>query len=83
MVGESTISKTTADSPGAKPTVMACMSCGGSLPVDGSARLVTCQYCDANNYLPDGLWLALHPAAKRETWYVVFDEEAAKLDGRP
>ena len=58
---------------GGKPVVMACMSCGGALRVDGSSRLVACEYCEVSNYLPDDLWLALHPAPKRERWYVVFE----------
>ncbi len=58
---------------GGKPVVMACMSCGGGLRVDGSSRLVACEYCEVSNYLPDDLWLALHPAPKRERWYVVFE----------
>lgn len=58
---------------GGKPVVMACMSCGGALRVDGSSRLVACEYCEVTNYLPDDLWLALHPAPKRERWYVVFE----------
>jgi hypothetical protein len=58
---------------GGKPVAMACMSCGGGLRVDGSSRLVTCAYCEVPNYLPDDLWLALHPAPKRERWYVLFE----------
>ncbi len=58
---------------GGTPVVMACMSCGGVLKVDGSSRLVTCEYCEVTNYLPDDLWLSLHPAPRRERWYVVFE----------
>jgi hypothetical protein len=58
------------------PVVMACMKCQASLPVDGTRRLVECGYCSARNYLPDDLWLALHPAAKRESWFILFDADA-------
>jgi len=58
---------------GGKPVAFACMACGGGLRVDGAARLVTCEYCEVPNYLPDDLWLALHPAPKRERWYVLFE----------
>ena len=57
------------------PVVMACMSCRASLPVDGNHRLVECTYCKTSNYLPDDLWLSLHPVAKREAWFIVFDED--------
>jgi hypothetical protein len=62
--------------PGKAPVVMACMSCAAALPVDGAHRLVECEHCQAKNYLPDDLWLSLHPAPKREAWFVVFDEDA-------
>lgn len=58
------------------PVVMACMKCQASLPVDGTRRLVECGYCTARNDLPDDLWLALHPAAKRESWFILFDAHA-------
>ncbi len=54
------------------PVVMACMSCGGSLSIDGTSRLVPCKFCSSNNYLPDGLWFALHPQPKMEDWFIVF-----------
>ena len=57
------------------PVVIACMSCRGSLPVDGKHRLIACSYCQASNYLPDDLWLSLHPVPKREAWFIVFDED--------
>jgi NAD-dependent SIR2 family protein deacetylase len=55
-----------------KPIVMACMSCGGSLHVDGTARLVECKFCGSSNYLPDDLWLSIHPQAKMEEWFILF-----------
>lgn len=55
------------------PVVMQCMKCQATLPVDGTKRLVECSYCTARNYLPDDLWLALHPAPKRESWFILFD----------
>lgn len=58
------------------PVVMACMECRASLPVDGTRRLVECGYCKARNYLPDDPWLALHPAVKREAWFIIFDSDA-------
>lgn len=55
------------------PVVMQCMKCQAALPVDGTKRLVECSYCTARNYLPDDLWLTLHPAPKKESWFILFD----------
>lgn len=41
--------------------VISCMKCGAALDVDGSTRLVPCNYCETSNYLPDDLWFHLHP----------------------
>lgn len=62
-----------ADAPrGSRPVVMACMACGSTLRVDGTSRLVGCTFCESDNYLPDDLWLALHPAPKRTAWWILF-----------
>lgn len=62
-----------APTPSSGPVVMQCMKCQAALPVDGTKRLVECSYCTARNYLPDDLWLALHPAPKRESWFMLLD----------
>jgi hypothetical protein len=54
-----------------KPVLFACMNCGAPLRIDGTQRLVDCASCEAPNYLPDGLWLRLHPARKRETFFLL------------
>lgn len=54
-----------------EPILFACMSCGGSLTVDGTARMITCQFCQGSNYLPDGLWLRLHPKQTVQTFFLV------------
>lgn len=54
------------------PVVFTCPQCGGALKVTGEDRLVHCRYCDADVYLPDDLWLRLHPAKKKERWFVVY-----------
>ncbi len=55
-----------------KPIIIKCAACGGALPVDGSKRMVECEYCHSTEYLPDNLWLTLHQTAKREKWYILF-----------
>ena len=56
--------------PSAQPLVFACMSCGGGLKVDGTSRVVACRFCNDSNFLPDTLWLQMHPALKRR-WLVI------------
>jgi hypothetical protein len=54
------------------PTVFPCPMCGGSLPVDGTTRLVACTFCQTRAYLPDELWSSLNPAPKPEPWFLHF-----------
>ena len=54
-----------------EPVALACPQCGGWLQVDGSERLISCQYCDVQVYLPDDLWFKLHPVRKKRRWFVV------------
>lgn len=56
-----------------EPIIFLCPQCGGSLAIDGKERLVTCQFCKSRIYLPDDLWLILHPAKVKERWYAVFE----------
>ncbi len=56
---------------GTQPVVFQCMQCAGAMKVDGSSRMVTCSYCNTPNYLPDGLWLRLHPVQKIEVFFIV------------
>ena len=55
------------------PVAMSCTQCGGSLLIDGKDRLVPCQYCGVNLYLPDDLWLRLHPARTKTRWFIGMD----------
>ena len=59
--------------------MVACMSCGAGLKVDGSSRTVDCQYCNMANYLPDGLWLRLHPAPRLEWFRLVIEIDERSL----
>lgn len=60
------------DSAGGKPIYFTCPACKGGLKVDGSSRLVTCEFCGADIYLPDDLWLRMHPVTTVATWYIGF-----------
>jgi hypothetical protein len=54
-----------------EPVMFSCMGCGGALQVDGSERSVTCSYCSAPNYLPDGLWQQLNPVPTARVFFLV------------
>lgn len=53
------------------PVVLYCPHCKAPLSVDGSTRMVRCQYCSTDVYLPDDLWSRLHPVAEVSRWYLV------------
>jgi DNA-directed RNA polymerase subunit RPC12/RpoP len=55
-----------------QPVAYSCPQCGGSLMINGEERLIQCQYCSTNIYLPDDLWLTLHPAKTKTRWFIGF-----------
>jgi DNA-directed RNA polymerase subunit RPC12/RpoP len=58
-----------------KPVMMTCLHCGGTLEVTSETdRIVACQFCDTDHYLPDALWRRLHPLKKRTPWYLYFGD---------
>ncbi|APR77365.1 Hypothetical protein A7982_02712 [Minicystis rosea] len=56
-----------------EPVFFPCPHCGGTLPIDGSARIVKCSYCCTNAYLPDDLWRRIHPVKTVARWYAWVD----------
>jgi len=62
------------------PIAFSCIKCGGALEVDGTERLVPCPFCGVKVYLPDDLWLRLHPAKTKGRWFVGFDEGLVKAE---
>jgi hypothetical protein len=55
------------------PISFTCPDCGANLKIGPeSPRVVDCQYCKADLYLPDPLWRALHPVKKRVPWFVAY-----------
>lgn len=48
-----------------------CYHCGGTLPLDGTARSVPCPFCSAHVTVPDDIWVRIHPVATRERWFVI------------
>lgn len=65
-----------------KPVLMACPSCGGSLALTAdSERSTTCEYCGVNVFLPDSLWLQLHPVNKTRAWWVRYAPPLPAVEG--
>ena len=56
---------------GVEPVLFSCLSCGGTLSVDGSSRILECEYCKNKSYIPDGLWLKFHPVSMVKRWFMI------------
>ena len=61
-----------------EPVMFSCLQCGAGLSVDGTSRSVSCQYCDASNYLPEGLWRKLNPVPTAEYFYFILESRRAR-----
>ena len=52
--------------------LFSCLGCGAPAKVDATVpRLLRCEFCDATSYLPDALWLRLHPAQRKRPWALI------------
>jgi hypothetical protein len=62
--------------------VFSCMTCGAGLQLSSdSGRMIKCQYCDNENYLPDAIWGKLHPDKDVEPFFVILDLDGADISG--
>lgn len=60
--------------------LFSCLGCGAALKVDASSpRLLACEYCEATSYLPDALWLRLHPAQRKRPFWFLMDVDRGEL----
>ncbi|MCX6163922.1 MAG: hypothetical protein NTU73_03510 [Ignavibacteriae bacterium] len=60
--------------------VFNCMSCGAALKLsEDSNRLLKCQYCGNENYLPDIIWTKLHPYKDTEPIFLILDIDYDEL----
>ena len=63
-----------ADQAAEKPIALFCPQCNGGLVVTGKTeRTFPCKYCGVDVYLPDGIWLKLHPAKVAKFWMIRFE----------
>lgn len=62
--------------------VFKCMTCGAALELsDDTDRKIKCRYCDNENYLPDAIWIKLHPNKEVQPIFVILDLSEAELKG--
>ena len=61
------------DEEGQAPFAMACPQCNGGLTItQETPRTMTCAFCGVSVFLPDALWLRLHPARRMRRWTLSF-----------
>ena len=61
----------TPDAPDARPIVFACTNCSAALRVTTeTSRIVRCEYCDVDLFLPAALWHQLHPVRRRRLFWL-------------
>lgn len=56
-----------------KLMMFACLQCGASLKVNGSSRVVSCTYCNSDNFLPEDIWRRMHPVPKPKVLFILAD----------
>ncbi len=65
-----------------KPIWFACPRCSASLEIRvETPRILTCEYCEADLFMPDELWRSLHPVRKRVPWWIRFSPHGAARAG--
>lgn len=57
----------------ATPVVFGCPACGATLRLDGLSRIVRCEFCSSDVFLPDELWRRFHPVRRRTAWWILFE----------
>jgi hypothetical protein len=61
---------TTETAPDAKPVIFSCPQCSASLKIHSEhRRIVTCEFCDSDVFLPAELWHRLHPVRRRRAFW--------------
>ena len=72
------------DSVEPQAVLVECPGCGASVPVSAtSPRVVLCEFCRGDIYLPDTLWQEIHPIPHIEQWFVRLTRVDAQGDREP
>jgi hypothetical protein len=57
---------------GMRMMVLSCMTCGAGLNLDKNfERNINCNFCGNDNYIPDSIWIKLHPDEDVQPFFVV------------
>ncbi len=52
--------------------LFSCLGCGAPTGVDAATpRIMRCTFCTATSYLPDALWLRLHPTQRKQAFHLL------------
>lgn len=58
--------------PAGESVLFSCLGCGAPAKIDATVpRMMRCEFCEATSYLPDALWLRLHPAQRKRAWHAL------------
>lgn len=72
LIGETALRGDLHQPESTESVLFSCLGCGAPASVDASVpRLLRCAFCDATSYLPDALWLRLHPAQRKRAWHAL------------
>jgi LSD1 subclass zinc finger protein len=57
-----------------KLVVMSCPKCAGAVSISADTeRVMKCDFCDSEVYIPDAVWLRVHPVETTKEWFVSFE----------
>jgi DNA-directed RNA polymerase subunit RPC12/RpoP len=76
VIGENASPAAAARAPASGPITLHCANCRAPLKVDGSKRAVKCEYCSTDAFLPDDVWLRLHPTPGAARFYLCWSSPA-------
>ena len=73
VIGETALRGDLAVSESDEAILFSCLGCGAPLTVDGSSpRTLTCEFCSAASFIPDALWLRMHPSQRKKPfWFLL------------
>lgn len=65
---------------GGEKVLFSCLGCGAPSSVDATTpRIMKCAFCSATSYLPDALWLRLHPTQRKRAFHLLLRATPAVL----
>lgn len=80
IVGETAPRGSLAEPPSTEKVMFSCLDCGAPSGIDGSTpRISKCAFCSASSYLPDALWLRLHPTQRKRAFHLILRADPAVL----